>query len=203
MKSTLLSLFFLLFFQLSFSQMEQGSSVGVGYRYGTFESFISAHGFDASYQHIVKKWFYLEASFMHLSGSNFNDDFRISSNLAQSQNINSASDRAMLNAINLKLHLSFVNTNTHLLSVFYGPNFYWFNSSTLDQISFYGVTDFWYTNQSGKGIGSVIGLNYFYKINSQYKVGVDLMLFNSRNDDDGLSVVLDTFSLGLIIQRNF
>lgn len=193
----------LICYQFSFSQIQNDSSVGISYRYGTFESYIKAHGFDASYQYRLYDWLYGELSFMHLSGTNFNNNFQISSELEQVANTKYISDRAMINTISLKIHLSFINTNRHILSIYYGPSLYWFNSSTYDEVIVNDQFDFWYNNTFGKGIGTVFGLTYLFKLNEKYKIGLDAMMFDDRQRNDGTIVFRNNLNFGLLIQRKF
>ena len=198
-----LILLFLLFIQFSFSQIKNESSAGIAYRYGSVESTITAHGFEASYQHHLYNWLYGELSFMHLSGTKFKNNFQVSSNLEQIENTSGIADRAMLNSVNLKVHLSFINTKKHLLSIYYGPSLYWFNSSTYDEINFNNQLEFWYKNTYGNGIGTVFGFTYLFKLKEKYKIGVDAMLFDNKKRDDLSIVFVNNLSVGILIQRNF
>ncbi|MGM0635512.1 MAG: hypothetical protein ACQESK_05570 [Bacteroidota bacterium] len=191
---------FLFFIQVGIAQNDKNSSVGLSYRHGSFDGDVSANGFDVSFQYKIYNWLYAEGSIMHFSGSNFKNDFQVSTNPEQVENTDLFSDRAMHNSINIKLHLSFINTKKHLSSIYYGPSFFWYNSSTYDELYLNNTPEFWYKNSTGNGIGTVFGINYFYKINNNYKVGIDFMMFFDR-DKYGSDIYTNHISGGLLIQK--
>ncbi len=195
MKKTFLFLLFPLF---SIYAQDFKNSVGVNYRYGTFDNEINASGFEFSYQREFYNWLYAEASVLHLNGTNFNNNTLLSNNNDQIENIKRYADRAMFNAFNLKLNVSFINNNRHLMSAFYGLSFYRYDSSTYTNF----LDTFFYENEFNSGLGTIFGLNYFYKLYKHFLIGVDFMMFSDRKMY-GPNVLVNNYSVGLNFRYKF
>lgn len=187
---------------LTFAQAKF-TSVGASYRVGNFDSELKARGFDFSFQKAYDEWFYLEASLLHLNGSNFDRNFEVRGLDEIEPNTTKFNDRAMINNLNLKLHLSFWNTQKNLMSIFYGLSYYHYNSSYYGRVVVGWDSAMLYQNTSETGFGTILGLSYMYKLNERIRVGLEFSFFNDRNEEGTSMVLVKHRSFGFLLQRNF